>query len=51
MAVKQNEIKVVTGAFKNNPGWIQTQENELNLLVETIWVEKFECNSVSISAV
>lgn len=37
MLIKQNEIKVVVGAgaFNNNPGWIQTQEDELNLLVET----------------
>ncbi|EMA7397805.1 TPA: hypothetical protein QC216_005366 [Bacillus cereus] len=34
MAIKQDEIKVVVGAgvFNNNPGWIQTQEDELNLL-------------------
>ncbi|MEI4828788.1 hypothetical protein WAX78_14945 [Bacillus sp. FJAT-53711] len=39
MVIKQNEIKVVVraGAFNNNPGWIQTQEDELNLLVETTW--------------
>lgn len=34
LAIKQDEIKVVVGAgeFNNNPGWIQTQEDELNLL-------------------
>ena len=37
MAIKQEEMKVVVGAgaFNNNPGWIQTKEEELNLLVET----------------
>ena len=35
MVTKQDDIKVVVGAgaFNNNPGWIQTQEDELNLLV------------------
>ncbi|SCM95562.1 Uncharacterized protein BWINRASL_02932 [Bacillus mycoides] len=49
MVIKQDEIKVVVGAgaFNNNPGWIQTQEDELNLLVETTWEEGFEYNSIS----
>ncbi len=39
MAIKQDEIKVVVGAgaFNNNPGWIQTQEDELNLLDKATW--------------
>ena len=33
--------------FNNNPGWIQTQENELNLLDKATWEERFEYNSIS----
>lgn len=35
----QDEIKVVIGAgeYVNNPGWIHTQEEELNLLNEKMW--------------
>lgn len=49
MAIKQDEIKVVVGAgvFNNNPGWVQTQEDELNLLNNTTWEERFEYNSIS----
>ena len=49
IAIKQDEIKVVVGAgvFNNNPGWIQTQENELNLLDKATWEERFEYNSIS----
>lgn len=49
MATKQDEIKVVVGAgvFNNNPGWIQTQEDELNLLDKATWEERFEYNSIS----
>lgn len=39
-----DEIKVVVGAgeFNNNPGWIHTQENELNLLDERTWEKRFK---------
>ncbi|MCQ6530085.1 class I SAM-dependent methyltransferase [Bacillus mycoides] len=49
MAIKQDEIKVVVGAgvFNNNPGWVQTQEDELNLLDNTTWEERLEYNSIS----
>ena len=49
MVIKQDEMKVVVanGAFNNNPGWIQTQEDDLNLLVETMWEARFEYNSIS----
>ncbi len=49
MAIKQDEIKVVVGAgvFNNNPGWVQTREDELNLLDKTTWEERFEYNSIS----
>lgn len=50
IAIKQDEIKVVVGAgvFNNNPGWIQTQEDELNLLDKATWEERFEYNSISV---
>ena len=49
VAIKQDEIKVVVGAgvFNNNPGWIQTQEDELNLLDKATWEGRFEYNSIS----
>ncbi|UFT98364.1 SAM-dependent methyltransferase [Radiobacillus kanasensis] len=42
-----NEIKVVIGAglYNNNPGWIHTQEEELDLLDEETW--DFERGSIS----
>lgn len=47
--ILQHELKVVigAGAFNNNPGWIQTQEDELNLLDESTWENRFEHNSIS----
>jgi len=41
-------IKVVIGAgeFRNNPGWIHTQEEELNLLDESTW-QRFEHSSIT----
>lgn len=49
LVTKQDEIKVVVGAgaFNNNPGWIQTQEDELNLLDKTTWESRFDNNSIS----
>lgn len=43
------EIKIVIGAgpYNNNPGWIHTQEDELNLLDENTWKERFPPNSIS----
>jgi predicted SAM-dependent methyltransferase len=43
------ELKVVIGAgeFNNNPGWIQTQEDELNLLKREHWNEKFSPESIT----
>ncbi|KZE69227.1 protein distantly related to SAM-dependent methyltransferase [Fictibacillus phosphorivorans] len=42
-------IKIVIGAgvYNNNPGWLHTQEEELNLLDESKWAVKFEKNSIS----
>jgi predicted SAM-dependent methyltransferase len=41
-------LKVVVGSgeYNNNPGWIQTQEKELNLLMKEDWVKKFTPNSL-----
>ncbi|WP_242214773.1 SAM-dependent methyltransferase [Bacillus cereus group sp. BfR-BA-01383] len=43
------ERKVVVGAegYNNNPGWLHTNEKELNLLKGEMWFEKFAPNSVS----
>ncbi|SFK83137.1 Predicted SAM-depedendent methyltransferase [Paenibacillus sp. 1_12] len=43
------ELKVVIGAGQqnNNPGWIQTQEAELNLLHVDDWANTFLPNSLS----
>ncbi len=47
----QTDIKIVIGAgeYNNNPGWIHTQEKELNLLDDTTWKERFK--PVSITAI
>ncbi|MDR4885993.1 SAM-dependent methyltransferase [Fredinandcohnia sp. QZ13] len=44
----QDEIKVVIGAgeYVNNPGWIHTQEEELNLLNEKMWEKRFSESSI-----
>ena len=43
-----DEIKVVIGAgeYVNNPGWIHTQEEELNLLDENMWQNRFNESSI-----
>jgi predicted SAM-dependent methyltransferase len=47
--MKEKEWKVVIGAgeYNNNPGWIHTQEEELDLLDESTWKDRFEKNSIS----
>lgn len=42
-------MRVVVGAgeYHNNPGWLHTQEQELNLLDEATWRNKFAENSLS----
>ncbi|MBB6453159.1 putative SAM-dependent methyltransferase [Salirhabdus euzebyi] len=47
--MNQKEIKIVIGAgpYNNNPGWIHTQEDELDLLNETTWYNQFKTNSIS----
>lgn len=43
------DVKVVIGAgeFINNPGWIHTEEKELNLLDENTWQNRFDKNSIT----
>ncbi|PAD34152.1 class I SAM-dependent methyltransferase [Terribacillus saccharophilus] len=43
-----NEIRVVIGAgpYVNNPNWIHTQEEELNLLDEKTWQSRFGKGSI-----
>lgn len=43
-----NEIRVVIGAgpYMNNPDWIHTQEEELNLLDEKTWKVRFDEGSI-----
>ncbi|MGM0855012.1 MAG: class I SAM-dependent methyltransferase [Bacillota bacterium] len=45
---REKDIRVVIGAgeYDNNPGWIQTQETELDLLNEENWEAKFTKDSV-----
>ncbi|MDL4843019.1 class I SAM-dependent methyltransferase [Aquibacillus rhizosphaerae] len=47
----QEQIKLVIGAglYNNNPSWIHTQEEDLNLLDEDSWKGRF--NSGSITAI
>jgi predicted SAM-dependent methyltransferase len=48
LRTKQEDIKIVIGAgeYNNNPGWLHTQEEELNLTDATTWKE-LEYNSIS----
>lgn len=43
------KIKVVIGAgeYNNNPGWIHTQEDELNLLDINTWKGRFDDHSIT----
>lgn len=45
----KTEIKLVIGAgvYNNNPGWIHTQEEELNLLDVNTWNHRFDHHSIS----
>jgi predicted SAM-dependent methyltransferase len=49
LVIIEKEIKVVIGAgeYNNNPGWLQTQEEELNLLDEATWENMFAHNSIT----
>ncbi|MFS0659882.1 SAM-dependent methyltransferase [Niallia alba] len=45
--MNEKSIKLVIGAgeYRNNPGWIYTQEEELNLLNESTWI-RFNKSSI-----
>lgn len=45
---KSDEIKLVIGAgeYNNNLGWIHTQEEELNILDEYAWQNRFDVHSI-----
>lgn len=45
----ENVIKLVIGAgeYNNNPGWLHTQEETLDLLDDSTWENKFETQSIS----
>ncbi|MBS4177466.1 class I SAM-dependent methyltransferase [Lederbergia citrea] len=49
MVLQQEEIKIVVGAgeYNNNPGWIHTQEKEIDLLDELSWRNRFEIKSIT----
>ena len=49
MSIKQSILKLVIGAgtYNNNPGWLHTQMEEINLLDEGTWNLRFERNSIS----
>ncbi|PEL07812.1 SAM-dependent methyltransferase [Bacillus sp. AFS017336] len=49
MSINREKLRVVIGAggYNNNPTWIQTQEEELNLLEKSTWERKFEKNTLS----
>jgi predicted SAM-dependent methyltransferase len=44
-----DEIKVVVGAgeYNNNPTWLHTQEEEINLLDKETWRNLFKVESIS----
>lgn len=46
---KSDEIKLVIGAgeYNNNPGWIHTQEEELDVLDESSWQNRFAIHSIN----
>ncbi|MGG2016752.1 class I SAM-dependent methyltransferase [Bacillus sp. S10(2024)] len=46
--VAKEGVKVVVGAegYNNNPGWLHTQESDLNLLKREDWTKQFAPNSI-----
>jgi predicted SAM-dependent methyltransferase len=44
-----SDIRIVIGAnhYHNNPGWIHTQKEELNLLDRNYWIQQYTPNSIS----
>lgn len=49
MSIKQTEIKLVIGAgeYNNNPGWLHTQQEHLDLIDEKTWSKRFRANSIT----
>ncbi|MBN8192932.1 SAM-dependent methyltransferase [Bacillus sp. NTK074B] len=49
MNSSQTDLKVVIGAgeYNNNPGWLHTQEEDVDLLDESTWRSMFKENSIS----
>lgn len=47
--VKEIRIVIGAGEYNNNPGWLLTQEEELNLLIRPMWEKRF--NEESITAI
>jgi hypothetical protein len=49
LIAEQEDIKLVIGAgeYNNNPGWIHTQESEIDLLVEETWKNRFYPSSIT----
>lgn len=47
MIMEELKVVVGSGGYNNNPGWIHTEENELNLLDETTWAKLFKECSIS----
>ncbi len=47
--MEHQELKIVVGAgeYKNNPGWIHKQEQEVNLLDEETWSNRFKENTIT----
>lgn len=46
MTKEQLRVVVGAGEYNNNPGWIQTQETELNLFKRDDWERRFVLNTV-----
>ncbi|CEG26209.1 class I SAM-dependent methyltransferase [Bacillus sp. B-jedd] len=49
MSQRADTIRIVVGAgeYMNNPGWLHTDESDLNLLDESTWKNRFDKGSVS----
>ncbi|WP_208559088.1 class I SAM-dependent methyltransferase [Marinilactibacillus kalidii] len=48
MSQYKEKLRVVigSGGYNNNPGWLHTQENEINLIEEKSWESQFEYGSI-----
>lgn len=48
MANEEIRVVIGSGAYSNNPGWIETQETELNLLNKEHWRSLFRPDSIKV---